>query len=116
MNATKTVLEHHLEAFASRDPEEVMLDYSEESVVVTNMGVFCGLGGIKRLFTDLCDDFAHEEATIELNDEIVRGDFAYLLWDGETPDNVYEFCANTFYIPEETITFQSFAGKIEPRD
>lgn len=116
MDSTEAVFDHHREAFANQNCEEIMVDYGDDSVVVTNIGVFRGLDGIRRLFTDLCDDFAHEDATIEVENTIVQGDFAYFLWHGETPDNVYDFCTCTFYIPEETITFQSFAGKIEPQD
>ncbi|MFC6720677.1 nuclear transport factor 2 family protein [Halobacteriaceae archaeon SHR40] len=116
MSSTETVLDHHLEAFVNQDRDEIMIDYGDDSVVVTNMGVFRGLDGIERLFTDLLYEFSQEDATIELNDTIVQGDFAYLLWHGETPDNIYEFCTATFYIPDETITFQSFAGKIQPQN
>jgi len=28
---------------------------------------------------------------------------------------VYEFCTDTFYIPEETIEFQTDAGRVEPK-
>lgn len=116
MSDTDTVLEHHLDAFANQELEKVMVDYGEYSVVITNLGVFRGLDEIEALFTDLFDEFSHGEATIEVDDTIVEEEFAYLLWHGESPDNVYEFCTDTFYIPEETIEFQTFAGKIEPKD
>jgi len=80
------------------------------------VGVFRGLDEIEGLFADLFDEFSQEGSVIEVDDTIVEGDFAYLLWHGETPDNDYEFCTDTFYIPEETIDFQTFAGSIEPRD
>lgn len=116
MSDTDTVLDHHLDAFANQELEEIMVDYAEDSVIVTNLGVFRGLDEIEGLFTDLFDEFSHEEATIEVDDTIVEDEFAYLLWHGETPDNDYEFCTDTFYIPKETIDFQTFAGKIEPRN
>lgn len=116
MSDTDDVLDHHLDAFANQDLEEIMVDYTEDSVVVTNLGVFRGLDEIEGLFTDLFDEFSHEAATIDVDDTIVEDEFAYLLWHGETPDSVYEFCTDTFYIPEETIDFQTFAGKIESRD
>jgi hypothetical protein len=116
MSETADVLDHHLDAFANQELEEVLVDYGEGSVVVTNLGVFRGLEEIEGLFTDLFDEFSQEGATIDVDDTIVEDEFAYLLWHGETPDNVYEFCTDTFYIPEETIDFQTFAGKIEPRE
>ena len=116
MSDTESVLEHHLDAFGNQELDEVMIDYSDESVVVTNLGTFRGVDGIEGLFADLFEEVSGEGATIEVEDTIVEGEFAYLLWHGETPDNVYEFCTDTFYIPDGTIEFQTFAGKIEPRE
>jgi ketosteroid isomerase-like protein len=115
MTSTDAVLDHHLEAFANQDLEETVLDYADESIVVTNMGVSRGLDEIEELFAGLFEEFSQEGTIIEVDDTIVEGDFAYLLWHAETPDNVYEFCTDTFYIPEGTIEFQTFAGKIEPK-
>jgi len=116
MSDTEHVLDHHLDAFANQDLDEVMVDYGEDSTVVTNLGIFRGLDEIEELFTDLFDEFSQEGATIEVDDTIIEDEFAYLLWHGETPDNDYEFCTDTFHIRDETIEFQTYAGKIEPRD
>lgn len=116
MNDTEAVLDHHLEAFANQDLESIMVDYTDESVIVTNLGVFRGLEGIEELFSDLFAEFNQEDTTLEVDDTIVEGEFAYLLWHAETPDNVYAFCTDTFHIPEETIDFQTFAGYIQPKE
>ncbi len=116
MSDTDTVLDHHLDAFAGQDLEEIMVDYAEDSTVVTNLGVYRGLDGIEELFVGLFDEFSQDGTTLEVDDTIVEGDFAYLLWHAETPDQVYEFCTDTFYIPENTIEFQTYAGKIESKD
>ncbi|WP_254533338.1 nuclear transport factor 2 family protein [Natrinema gelatinilyticum] len=116
MSDTNAVLDHHLDAFANQELKEILADYSDDSVVITNMGVFRGLDEIEELFTDLFDEFAQEGSTLEVDDTIVEDEFAYLLWHAETPDNTYEFCTDTFYIPEETIDFQTFAGKAEPKN
>lgn len=116
MSDTEAVLDHHLDAFANQELSEVMIDYAEDSTVVTNLGVFRGEAEIEGLFADLFEEFSQEGATIEVDDTIVDNDFAYLLWHGDTPDNDYEFCTDTFYIPDGTIEFQTYAGKIEPKD
>lgn len=79
MTDTATVLDHHLDAFANQNLEEIMSDYGDDSVVVTNMGIFRGLDEIEELFADLADEFSQEAATIEVNDTIVEDEFAYLL-------------------------------------
>jgi ketosteroid isomerase-like protein len=116
MSTTDAVLEHHLDAFANQELEEIMRDYTDDSVVVTNVGTFRGLDEIEGLFADLFEEFSQEDTTIEVDDTVVEGEFAYLLWHADTPDNVYGFCTDTFYIPQETINFQTFAGKIEPKE
>ncbi|QLG51011.1 nuclear transport factor 2 family protein [Natrinema halophilum] len=116
MSDPETVLDHHLDAFANQELAEVMTDYVEDSVIVTNLGVFRGRDEIEGLFADFFEEFSQDGATIEVDDTIVEDDFAYLLWHADTPDNVYEFCTDTFYIPEETIDVQTFAGYVEPKD
>ena len=115
MSNTEAVLEQHLDAFGTQDLEAVMIDYDEDSTVITNMGTFSGLEEIRGLFSGLFEEFDHREATISVEETIIHDDFAYLLWNGETPENDYEFCTDTFHIPEETIEFQTFAGKLEPK-
>ncbi|WP_265109412.1 nuclear transport factor 2 family protein [Halosolutus halophilus] len=116
MTTTESVLEHHLEAFGNQDLEAVMEDYTDESTVVTNMGTFRGLEEIEGLFTNLFDEFDDPDASITMEEELVEGEFAYIIWTAETPENDYEFATDTFHIPDETITFQTFAGKISPKE
>jgi hypothetical protein len=78
-------------------------------------GTFRGLDEIEELFTGLFAEFSQEHTSVTVDEMIVEGEFGYLLWHGETPDNVYEFCTDTFHIPDGTIQFQTYAGKTEPK-
>lgn len=111
---TQFVLDHHLDAFAGQDLPAVLEDYTDGSVVVTNLGTFRGLSEIERLFKELFAEFSQPGSTFTMEEKIVEGDFAYIVWHAETPDNVYEFGTDTFYIPADSIEFQTFAGKITP--
>jgi len=115
MSTTEAVLEHHLDAFGNQDLAEVMVDYTEESVIVTNLGTFRGLDEIEGLFADLFEEYSQPGSVVDVDETVVEGEFAYLLWHGETPDNDYEFCTDTFHVPDDTIDFQTFAGKVEPK-
>lgn len=110
------LLDDHFVAFANQDLEAIMTNYGDDSVFVSNFGVFHGLEEIKERYTEYLDEFSQEETTIELENAIFEGDFAYILWHGETPDNIYEFCTDTYYIPEETINVQTFAAKVKRKD
>jgi hypothetical protein len=46
---------------------------------------------------------------------IFEGDFAYLIWSGETAGNYYEFATDTFIVRVGKIVAQSFAAKITPK-
>ncbi|MFA9417662.1 nuclear transport factor 2 family protein [Natrinema sp. HArc-T2] len=116
MTTTDDVLDHHLTAFGEQDLEAVLEDYTDESVIVTNMGTFRGLEEVEGLFEDLFEEFDHEEATIDMQQETVEDEFAYIVWEAETPENVYEFATDTFYVPEEAILFQTFAGHLSPNE
>jgi hypothetical protein len=46
---------------------------------------------------------------------LAAGDYAYMLWTGETADNVYELAADTFFPKDAKIVVQSFTAKIIPK-
>jgi ketosteroid isomerase-like protein len=76
---TRSVFEHHVDAFGEQDLEETMADYTDESVVVTNAGTFRGLDEIKELFTGLFAEFSQEHTSVTVDEMIVEGEFGYLL-------------------------------------
>jgi hypothetical protein len=47
--------------------------------------------------------------------QAIEGDYAYIVWEAETEDNIYEPGSDTFVVKEGKIVFQSFAGKIVPK-
>ncbi len=116
MSSTEAVLEHHLDAFTEQDLEAVMEDYVEDSIVVTNMGTFRGLEEIEGLFENLFAEFSQEGSSITMDEQLVEGEFGYIVWHAETPDNVYEFATDTFHIPDDAISFQTFAGKLSSKE
>jgi hypothetical protein len=115
MTATEDVLDHHLDAFTAQDLDETLVDYTDDSVIITNMGTFRGLDEIEDLFAGLFDEFAREGSRIDLEQKTVEDEYAYIVWDGETPENDYEFCTDTFVVRDGAIHRQTFGGKIEPK-
>lgn len=112
MPTTESVLDEQLNRFGEQDMQGVLELYSEDSVVITNGTVLRGLDEIEGLFESLFAEFSHDEATFQLEDQVVDGDFGYIIWMAETPENIYEFASDTYYIPDDTIEFQSFAGNL----
>lgn len=112
---TEAVLNHHLTAFADKDMSEILSDYTDESVVVTNIGTFHGVEEIEGLFDDMFAEFSQEGVTMEVTQQTIEDEYAFIVWEAETPDNVYEFATDTFHVVDEEIHLQTFAGKITPK-
>jgi uncharacterized protein (TIGR02246 family) len=78
--ATKAVLDHHMEALDAGDLDGVMDDYTEDSVFISNLGgVVKGLEGIRAVFSMSVGAMAGFEAGVEH----VDGDIAFVTWKAE---------------------------------
>jgi ketosteroid isomerase-like protein len=114
MSETKTVLEHHLEVFAAGDVEATISDYADDATVITHDDVYQGTAEIKELFESLYDEF---ETTVEFNLErqVIDDDCAYIVWNAETGENIYQHATDTFVIENGNIVTQTLAAKINPK-
>jgi ketosteroid isomerase-like protein len=114
MSTTEDVLEHHLEVFAARDVEATMSDYADDATVITHDGTYHGTAEIRELFETLYDEF---ETAVEFNlqRQVVDDDCAYIVWNAETDENVYEYATDTFVINDGNIVTQTLAAKIDPK-
>jgi hypothetical protein len=50
-----------------------------------------------------------------MRQQLIEGDYAYILWAAETADNLYELATDTFVVREGKIVAQSFTAKITPK-
>jgi len=115
MKSTKDVIDHHLRAFAERDLKGVLSDYAPGAVFFTQHGALKGADEIGPLFQALIAEFAEPGAAFNMKQQVVEGDYAYILWTAETADNVYELGTDTFVVRDGQIIAQSFTGKIAPK-
>ena len=116
MASTKDVLNHHLKAFDEGDLNGVLSDYGPGIVFFTREGTLKGVDAIKPLFEALIAEFGKPRATFNMQQQVVQGDYAYILWTAETADNVYELATDTFVVREGKIVAQSFTAKITPKN
>jgi len=112
---TEEVLAHHLSSFGAGNLEEVLADYGAESLMITQQGTMKGPGEMKPMFEGLIAEFSKPGASFTLQTQAVEGDVAFLVWNAETADNVYEVAADTMVIRDGMIAVQTFAGKITPK-
>ena len=114
MASTKDVLDHHLKAFDEGDLNGVLSDYAPNAVFFTTDGAHKGINEIRPLFEALIAEFGKPGATFNMRQQIVAGDYAYLLWTGKTADNIYELATDTFVVRQGKIVAQSFTAKVTP--
>ncbi len=115
MASTKEVLDHHLQSFAKGDLEGTLSDYAPGAVLFTSGGPLKGADAIAPLFQALIAEFGKPGAVFTLKQEMIEGDYAYILWTADTADNVYEVATDTFVVRDGKIAAQSFTGKITPK-
>ena len=75
-----------------------------------------GVDAIRSLFEALIAEFGKPGATFQMKQQLVEGDYAYILWTAETADNAYELVTDTFVVREGRIVAQSFTAKITPKN
>ena len=115
MASTKDVLDNHLKAFDQGDLNGVLSDYAAGAVLFTKDGALKGVDAIRPLFEALIAEFGKPGATFNMKQQLVEGDYAYILWTAKTADNAYELATDMFVVQEGKIVAQSFTAKIMPK-
>jgi ketosteroid isomerase-like protein len=115
MASTKDVVDHHLKCFSENDLQGILSDYAPGAVLFTPDGPLMGAEAIRPLFQAMIAEFAKPGATFRMKQQLVEGDYAYLVWTAETADNVYELGTDTFVVRDGKIVAQSFTGKTTPK-
>jgi hypothetical protein len=107
---TKEVLDHHWKVFIQNNLEEVMADYTEESVLITPDETFKGLAAIRKNFEDAYRKFPKDKTAFQLNKSVIDRDVAYILWQAKTPTFNLTYATDTFIIRDGKIIRQTYAG------
>ena len=113
---TTNILNHHLSSFAKGDIDEIMKDYSEQSILFTPDGMFEGLEGIKNLFADFIPNYLPPGSDFKMIRQDVKGQTAYIVWSAESKNYLFPIGTDTFFIKDGKIFAQTFAAKIEPKN
>ncbi|PSQ22826.1 nuclear transport factor 2 family protein [Halobacteriales archaeon QS_8_65_32] len=116
MSTTESVLDHHLEAFGSQNLKETMADYSESAVLITHGETFRGHEEITGVFEDFFAEFSQDGVDFSLEEKRVEDDYAYIVWNADTPENSYDFATDTFVIRDGEIVAQTIGTVVDPKD
>lgn len=115
MKSTNDVIDHHLKAIEHGDVNAVLSDYALDAVLFRSDGIFKGVDAIRPVFDKFVAEFQKPGTTSKTKQRLVAGDYGYMLWSAETPDNIYELATDTFVVREGKIVVQSFTAKVTPK-
>jgi ketosteroid isomerase-like protein len=115
MTSTKDVLEHHTRALRQGDLNAVLADYASDAVFLTRDGAFKGVDAIRPVFVAIVSEFSKPGMEVNRIQQLINGDYAYILWTAETVDNFYEMATDTFVVRDGKIVAQSFTAKVTPK-
>jgi ketosteroid isomerase-like protein len=115
MSSTQAVLDRHMSTFGSQDMAGILADYAPEAVLFTPNGPVRGTEELRKMFEGMFVEWAKPGVIFELKQQIVDGNHAYVFWDAETADNVYEAGSDGFVVENGKIVAQFFSAKITPK-
>ena len=115
MATVKEVLDNHIAAFGRGDLDGILADYAPDAVLFTARGPLHGHAMIRPMFQAMIAEFAKPGMAFKLDYVSIAGEYAFILWHGETADNVYELATDTFRVVGGKIVMQSFAGLVIPK-
>ena len=114
-SSTQEVLDHHLAAFGGGDLDGILEDYDENSVIITPDGTHRTRDEMATYFSTLFEDFGNPGMSFTMNHVAVDGDVAFIAWNAETADNVYELGTDTLVVRDGKIATQTYVAKVTPK-
>ena len=112
---TAEVLDRHMRTFGAGDLEGVMADYAPTAVMLTPGGPVAGTEALRKNFQAVLAEWSKPGTKFTLKQKAVEGEHAFIAWDAETADNVYEGAMDGFVVRDGKIVAHFFAGKITPK-
>jgi ketosteroid isomerase-like protein len=113
--ATSEVLERHMKTFGAADLEGVMADYAPTAVMLTPGGPIAGTEALRKNFQAVLAEWSKPGTKFTLKQKTVEGEHAFIAWDAETADNIYEGGMDGFVVRDGKIVAHFFSGKITPK-
>jgi ketosteroid isomerase-like protein len=107
------VFAHHGQALGAGDLDEIVVDYAEDSVVITPGGVARGKDGIRAAFARLLHDLPN--AAWDLKNQIFDGDVLFLEWAADSTVNRVDDGVDTFVFRDGMIWAQTVRYTPRPK-
>lgn len=98
MESTEEVLRQYREATAALDARGTADKHAEDAVVISRGEVYRGVEEIEAHYEELFDWMADADASTTVDEEVIAGDLAHVVWRMDSPDLAWEFAVDTFVI------------------
>ncbi len=113
---TEAVLLHHLQAFGAGDVEEILKDYTKDSVLILPDATVRGIDDLRQTFTMFVTEILPAGSPFELKKQEIEGDTAYIFWAANSAKYDVPLGTDTFVVKGGKIIVQTFAGQIIPKN
>ena len=107
MASAEEVFRHHLEVFGAGDLDQILSDYTDESVVMYEDRVARGREEIREFFHHWIDNLLPPGCRFDLERLEATEDLVLITWTAESEKWLFEFGTNTFWIPDGKILRQT---------
>lgn len=101
-NTTKEILMHHLTAFGNNNLDEIMMDYTDQSTVLTENGELKGLNLIRAFFKNLFE-IIPTGSFFEMKQLTISEGVAHIIWESKSDIAEIPFGTDTFFIKDQKI-------------
>lgn len=108
------IFAHHGQALGAGDLDEIVADYTEDSVLITPAGAARGRDGVRGAFAKLLDDLP--DAAWDLTNQVFEGDVLFLEWAADSPLNRVDDGVDTFVFRDGMIWAQTVRYTPRPKD
>ena len=115
MSQAEETLNHHLQSFGEGNIDELVADYTEDSVILFESNIIQGLDNIRTFFSDFISNSLPPGSEFEMKHLQVVGDVAYIVWAAGTDKLSFKLGTDTFVITDGKILQQTIAALVEPK-
>ncbi|WP_089725200.1 nuclear transport factor 2 family protein [Candidatus Thiosymbion oneisti] len=114
--STETVINHHLQAFSAGDVDEIIKEYTEDSVLIVQDATLTGLDSIRAAFTGFFGGlFKPGTYEFKMDRMEISGDVAYVVWHSTNESVDVKLGTDTFLIRDGKIVVQTFAAFMQEK-
>ena len=115
MSQAEETLNHHLQSFGEGNIDEIVADYTDDSVIIFESNLIKGLDNIRAFFSDFIGNTLPPGSEFEMKHTQIVGYIAYIVWVASTDKLSFKLGTDTFVIIDGKILQQTIAALVEPK-